>query len=277
MSETGGTRATYDKLSLDLNMDDETREDAWRSYEDIRRHYVLQGDQLHWLAVSLYISCRRNDSTRRSANNPISIDRLLKSAHQLPLMVFFEKLHQWEDMANLTEGIRTKIDQVENAFHISSCIFHKYPKMFVDVFGGNEQKYLSIDHQKQRTVHQINPKFAHRTRLRKATQEDFYSLGWTIFALAKTLYPSTYNDLLASFHLLIASLQYLHRLAVQGQFQQLLQGQSRHSTSPCVTLLFRRSFSRQFVVERTTSDGNALSNVRRQHRNGCGHLRRTFS
>ncbi|CAF1514696.1 unnamed protein product, partial [Rotaria sp. Silwood1] len=37
----------YLKSCLDLNMDMETKLDAWRSYEHIRKHYVLEGDQLH--------------------------------------------------------------------------------------------------------------------------------------------------------------------------------------------------------------------------------------
>ncbi|CAF3952019.1 unnamed protein product, partial [Rotaria sp. Silwood1] len=37
----------YSKSCLDLNMDMETKLDAWRSYEHIRKHYVLEGDQLH--------------------------------------------------------------------------------------------------------------------------------------------------------------------------------------------------------------------------------------
>ncbi|CAF4835905.1 unnamed protein product [Rotaria sp. Silwood2] len=79
----------YSKLCLDLNMDVETKLDAWRSYEHIRKHYVLEGDQLHWLAVSLYISCRKclyiTTTTTTNDNNPISISRLLKSANHLEL------------------------------------------------------------------------------------------------------------------------------------------------------------------------------------------------
>ena len=110
----------YSRLCLDLNMDVETKLDAWRSYEHIRKHYVLEGDQLHWLAVSLYVSCRRNRFLSTTIdNNPISISRLLKSANNLELLIFFDKLHKWEDMANLPDSIRNKIDQVEHAFNIS--------------------------------------------------------------------------------------------------------------------------------------------------------------
>ncbi|CAF1472250.1 unnamed protein product [Rotaria sp. Silwood1] len=56
---------------FDLNMDMEPNLDAWRSYEHIRNYYVLEGDQLHWLAASLYVSCRRYLHITTYNNNPI--------------------------------------------------------------------------------------------------------------------------------------------------------------------------------------------------------------
>ncbi|CAF1457080.1 unnamed protein product [Rotaria sp. Silwood1] len=123
----------YSKSCLDLNMDMETKLDAWRSYEHIRKHYVLEGDQLH---------C------------------------------------------------------VEHVFNISSIIFEKYRKIFIEIFGGNQYK---------RTSNQINPKLNTKNKLNKCSHQDLYSLLWTIYALAKTIYPLTINDLIASFHLLISS------------------------------------------------------------------------
>ncbi|CAF5159198.1 unnamed protein product, partial [Rotaria sp. Silwood1] len=79
----------YSKSCLDLNMDVETKLDAWRSYEHIRKHHVLEGDQLHWLTISLYVSCRRYKHLTTNQNNQISISRLLKSANHLELFVFF--------------------------------------------------------------------------------------------------------------------------------------------------------------------------------------------
>ncbi|CAM4796398.1 unnamed protein product [Rotaria magnacalcarata] len=190
----------YSKLCLDLNMDIETKEDAWRSYEHIRKHYVLEGDQLHWLAVSLYVSCRRNRFLTSIDNNPISISRLLKSANHLELIVFFDKLHKWEDMANLPDSIRFKIDQVEHAFNISSIIFEK------------------------RTSNQINPKLNQKNKANKLNHHDLYSLIWTIYALAKTIYPSTINDLIASFHLLISSFIFIYDYSKLNKLDYLIKG-----------------------------------------------------
>ena len=88
----------------------------------------------------------------------------LKCTNNLSLIEFFDKLHKWEDMNNLPDEIRTKLDQVEKSFHLSSCLFDKYPKMFNDIFGRNETKYLSNDYLNERKFSQINPKFNHRNR-----------------------------------------------------------------------------------------------------------------
>ncbi|CAF1215474.1 unnamed protein product [Rotaria magnacalcarata] len=214
----------YSKLCLDLNMDIETKEDAWRSYEHIRKHYVLEGDQLHWLAVSLYVSCRRNRFLTSIDNNPISISRLLKSANHLELIVFFDKLHKWEDMANLPDSIRFKIDQVEHAFNISSIIFEKYTKIFIEIFGGNQYKLIHSDYQYRRTSNQINPKLNQKNKANKLNHHDLYSLIWTIYALAKTIYPSTINDLIASFHLLISSFIFIYDYSKLNKLDYLIKG-----------------------------------------------------
>ena len=64
-------------------------DDPWRSCCHIRKHYVLEGDQLHWLAVSLYVSCRRNRYLSTTDNNLISNSRLLESANSFDLSDLF--------------------------------------------------------------------------------------------------------------------------------------------------------------------------------------------
>jgi len=224
MSSEESIEDFYKKLCLDLNLDIETSMDAWRSYLDIKKHYVLEGDQLHWLAVSLYVSCRKNKYLLKSPNNPISISRLLKSANHLGLIVFFDKLHKWEDMENLPLHIRNKIDQIEHSFNISSIIFQKYLNIFIQIFGGNQQKLISYDYQFQRIENQINPKLNQKNKQKKCLHEHLYQLIWTIYALAKTIYPPTSNDLIASFHLLLASFILVYELCKKSKLDYLLKG-----------------------------------------------------
>jgi hypothetical protein len=221
LNENESIEISYNRLCLDLNMDLETKMDAWRSYEHIRKHYVLEGDQLHWLAVSLYVSCRRNRFLSTSDNNPISISRLLKSSNNFQLIIFFDKLHKWEDMANLPDHIRNKIDQVEHAFNISSIIFQKYSNIFIQIFN---QNHFNDNQSNYQSKNNFNQKLIHKNKQRKCSHNDLYSLVWTIYALAKTIYPSTSNDLIASFHLLIASFQFIYHYTTKAKLFHLLKG-----------------------------------------------------
>jgi retinoblastoma-like protein 1 len=202
-------------------MDNETCVEAWRSYEHICKHYLLEGDQLHWLAVSLYVSCRKN---KNSINNPISISRLLKSANELKLLIFFDKLHKWIDMENLPDQLRKKIDQIESSFNISSIIFQKYFQIFIQIFGGNEEKLNEFNYSEQRKSIKINPKLNHLYKQSKLSHYHLYQFIWTIYSLSKTIYPPTSNDLIASFHLLLASFIFVYLFIKKSKLDYLIKG-----------------------------------------------------
>lgn len=201
-------------------MDNETVMDGWNSYENICKHYYLEGDQIHWLSVSLYVSCRKKKYLTKSPNNPISISRLLTSANHLKLLIFFDKLKKWIDMENLPDSLRKNLENLENSFHISSIIFQKYFQLFVEIFNGNEKKLNEFNYSEQRKLIQINPKLNKQMKL---TQIHFYQLIWIIYSLIKSKYPSTCNDLIASFHLLISSFVYVIHLIQTNHFQHFIQ------------------------------------------------------
>ncbi|ESO11157.1 hypothetical protein HELRODRAFT_183472 [Helobdella robusta] len=99
MSDSGENIEIRNKLKdlcLDLNMDLETEEDAWESYERISHSYTLEGDSLHWLACSLYVSCRKSHVPTVSGHedvegNCVSLTRLLKTT-KLRYASFFKNL-----------------------------------------------------------------------------------------------------------------------------------------------------------------------------------------
>ena len=52
------TETQFRNLCLELNLDSETTEEAWRCYSATKTSYTLEGDQMHWLACALYDACR---------------------------------------------------------------------------------------------------------------------------------------------------------------------------------------------------------------------------
>ena len=49
----------YRNLCVELNLDTETTEEAWRAFLTTKTNFTLEGDQLHWLACALYVACRK--------------------------------------------------------------------------------------------------------------------------------------------------------------------------------------------------------------------------
>ncbi|CAF0988009.1 unnamed protein product [Didymodactylos carnosus] len=231
-SDTDILRVQYDSMCRDLNMDIQTLTEAWLSYIHIRRHYVLEGDQLHWLACSLYVACRTTtiptiSGLGNETCNSISLDRLLKSAHNLQLIVFFDKLHKWQDMANLPETLRKNIGQLENSFDIVSIVYQKYTQMFTHIYG-------QITNFKKNSGEQVhnNPKLLKNKRSQQSviSQHDLYSLCWSLFSLTKSKFPTISNDLVSAYHLLVACMNLFYVNVIQSKLNHLLKG--AYTSSP---------------------------------------------
>ncbi len=99
---------------------------------------VFQGDQLHWLACSLFVACHNSSlpTVNRQGvvgGNGISLTRLLRSC-KLPLIEFFSKAKKWADMSNMKSEFRDKIKSLENGFVVTWNLFKKYQEIFVYLF-----------------------------------------------------------------------------------------------------------------------------------------------
>ncbi|CAF1047479.1 unnamed protein product [Adineta ricciae] len=230
----------YNELCYDLNMDNETKEEAMKNYVEVLKHYVLEGDEIHWLSISLYISCRENKFLLKNQNNPISLTRLLKSANNLSILKFFSKLHQWENMRNLPENLRKEINQIEKSFEISSIIFEKYLQIFFSIFHGNLEKFNCKNEKKKNLKLQKDEKYS---------LNDFYSIIWTIYSLSKTIYPSTFNNLMNSFHLLLASFEFIYQIMKKFQLNFFFKENLREKES--LIEIFSEKYSCSFEIIET--------------------------
>ncbi|CAB4061237.1 RBL1 [Lepeophtheirus salmonis] len=134
-------KAEFEALCQELNMDALSKRKAWEDYESIKENYSLEGNQMHWLACSLYVACRNMvhstigdpQGAMRITGNGLSLTRLLRASH-LSLVQFFNKAKKWADMFNLKKELRYKIDRLERNFAVSNVIFKKYQPIFVHLF-----------------------------------------------------------------------------------------------------------------------------------------------
>ncbi|XP_020631199.1 retinoblastoma-like protein 1 [Orbicella faveolata] len=203
--EEANSSERFDNLCRDLNMDEETSQEAWSSYQKISTNYTLEGDSLHWLACALYVACRKSvvptvDSSGTVEGNCVSLTRLLRAA-KLSLIQFFSKMKKWLDMSNAAGDFRKKIELLERNFHVSTVIFKKYEPIFLEIFK---------DPREENTKTQRGRK----SRKQPCSVGDVFAFCWTLYIQAKGHFPAISDDLVNSYHLLLCCLDLLYSNAL---------------------------------------------------------------
>ncbi|XP_063168727.1 retinoblastoma-like protein 2 isoform X1 [Candoia aspera] len=198
------TRQRYEELCSSLNMDERARAEAWLSYQSMRRNYTLEGNDLHWLACSLYVACRKAVPTVSRGTvegNYVSLIRILRCSGQ-SLIEFFNKMKKWEDMADLPSQFRERTTRLERNFTVSAVIFKKYEPIFQDIF-----KYPQDDQPRQQR--------GRKQRRQPCTVSEVFQFCWVLFVYAKGNFPMISDDLVNSYHLLLCVLDLVYGNSLQ--------------------------------------------------------------
>nr|XP_009296483.1 retinoblastoma-like protein 2 isoform X2 [Danio rerio] len=195
----GKTKHAFEELCRDLNMDEESSNRAWRSYENISKNYTLEGSELHWLACSLYVACRSSVPTMSKGTaegNYVSLTRILRSSQQ-SLIEFFSKMKKWQDMANLPRDFQQSTEKLERNFTVTSVIFKKYLPLFRDIFKTPTDE-LPRTHR------------GRKQRRHPCTVTEVFNFCWILFIHAKGNFPMISDDLVNSYHLLLCALDLVY-------------------------------------------------------------------
>ncbi|XP_011500736.1 PREDICTED: retinoblastoma-like protein 1 isoform X2 [Ceratosolen solmsi marchali] len=204
----------HQDLCQKLNMDASAASEAWRSYENIRQHYTLEGDQLHWIGCALYVACRKASTPtvgKTGANiqgNCVSLTRLLRLCN-LPLIEFFTKSKAWADMCNMPQDFGARIDTLHRNFSVSSVIFQKYQPIFKDIFK-NPADDLS------------KPMRSRRHKAVPCTLSRLFEFCWSLFICIKSGISTISDDLVNSYHLLLVVCDLMYSNAVLANRKDLL-------------------------------------------------------
>ncbi|XP_024235791.1 retinoblastoma-like protein 2 isoform X1 [Oncorhynchus tshawytscha] len=188
-------RLGFEELCRALNMDVEASNEAWRSYESIRKKYTLEGSDLHWLACAIYVACRTPVPTvdkGTAEGNYVSLTRILRCSEQ-SLIEFFNKIKKWQDMASLPQDFRHSTEKLERNFTVSAVIFKKYVPIFKAIFKAPSDE----------------PPRVHRSRKQRChpcTVAEVFNFCWILFVHAKGNFPMISDDLVNSYHLLLCAL-----------------------------------------------------------------------
>ncbi|XP_002124769.2 retinoblastoma-like protein 1 [Ciona intestinalis] len=205
-------------LCLAVNMDKPTMESAWRSYENAKENYTLEGDCLHWLTCTLYSACRTNLSSvktiagKTAPSNCISLTKLLREA-KLSFISFLKKMDKWLQM-NPDDPLSSHVSALERSFRVSTVVFKKYQVVFKYVFlDPDDSKY-------QRPVRGSakNPSRPRRNRqYRKlvCNPHDVFNFCWTLFVHARvTEFRSISDEIVLSYQLLLSAINLCYNNAL---------------------------------------------------------------
>ncbi|OXU30844.1 hypothetical protein TSAR_012648 [Trichomalopsis sarcophagae] len=204
----------HQDLCQKLNMDASAASEAWKSYENIRQHYTLEGDQLHWIGCALYVACRKATTPtvgKTGANiqgNCVSLTRLLRLCN-LPLIEFFTKSKAWADMCNMPQDFGARIDTLQRNFSVSSVIFQKYQPIFKDIF-----KNPADDLGK--------PLRSRRHKAVPCTPSRLFEFCWSLFICIKSKISAISDDLVNSYHLLLVCCDLMYSNALLSNGKELL-------------------------------------------------------
>uniref|UniRef100_A0A8C1NFS6 Retinoblastoma-like protein 2 n=1 Tax=Cyprinus carpio TaxID=7962 RepID=A0A8C1NFS6_CYPCA len=193
------TRHAFEDLCRALNMDEESSNGAWRSYENISKNYTLEGSELHWLACSLYVACRSSVPTigkGTAEGNYVSLTRILRSSQQ-SLIEFFNKMKKWQDMANLPKEFQQSTEKLERNFTVTSVIFKKYVPLFKDIFKAPTDELPRMHRGRKQRRH-------------PCTVTEVFNFCWILFIHARGNFPMISDDLVNSYHLLLCALDLVY-------------------------------------------------------------------
>lgn len=108
-------------------------------------------------------------------------------------------MKKWADMANLAQDMRNRIDIFERNFNVTTIIFKKYRPMFSHVFkdpSTNQNKQPKSRKQKARSSF--------------LSSNDLFQFCWTLFVQVKSDFTEISLDLVNSYHLLIACVDFCY-------------------------------------------------------------------
>jgi hypothetical protein len=211
----------YDEVCGQLNLDEEAKENAWKSYKAIYNDYILEGSQLDWLACSLYVACR--DSSTHTVEgdtytgNSINLTQILRATN-MKIIEFFCKIKKWFDMAKLPPCYLEKIEALERKFEVISVIFKKYELEFATVFRFH-------DDNKQATPtggSSSRPRSRKPTKAKPCTVHQLFQFGWILYIHVKDQFPLINDDLVNSHYLLLCCLNMMCGAAVVNKRRDLL-------------------------------------------------------
>lgn len=194
LEEDAESAKSFKNLAVTLNLRKVSSDQAWENYKNVRSNITLEGDQLQWMGCAIYVSCRKDRlpavgrSSAQTEETLLSLSGLLKQCN-LSVIDFFKRCKKWMEWSELPDRYRARLDHLERKFTVSMVIFMKFRPIFVDLF--KEPK--------------LTPALKAKKRTMGLNINKLFEFTWMLFLCLKSRVPDVAEDLVNSFHLLLAT------------------------------------------------------------------------
>lgn len=200
------------ELCNNLNLDKQTADELWKAFTKVREQFIVEGDEIQWMACAIYATTNKSES---KSSNGVSLTQLLRSC-KLNLVEFFSMMDKWLKMTEPDNDIRSKIAHLERNFNVSAVVFKKYKEIFPDVFKPVSAK--TREPHDQRTLNRTRKSTANARHNYEVTTADVYYFCWYLYVNIKATRPAISEDLVNSYHLLLACIDYCYSNALVSKF-----------------------------------------------------------
>lgn len=197
------------QLCNSLNLDKQTADDVSKAFTRVGERFIVEGDKSQWLACAIYVITNKNTKS----SNGVSLTQLLRLC-KLSLVDFLSSMDKWLKMTEPSAEIRSRISHLERNFNVSAVVFKKYKEIFPDVFKPISAK--SKDQEK--TLNRTRKSTANAKLNYEVTTADIYYFCWVLYINIKATRPAISEDLVNSYHLLLACIDFCYSNALVSKF-----------------------------------------------------------
>lgn len=239
-SQTTIMDETISQLCNNLNLDKQTADHVWKTFTKVGEQFIVEGDKTHWLACVIYATTNSTAvtsapsattttsnskdkssivtaTTTSSQSKGVSLTQLLRLC-KLSLVDFLNLMDKWLKMTEqCSTDIRSKISHLERNFNVSAVVFKKFKEIFPDVFKPISAKSKE---QQDKQLNRTRKSTANARLNYEVTTADIYYFCWVLYINIKATRPAISEDLVNSYHLLLACIDFCYCNALVSKFAQ---------------------------------------------------------
>uniref|UniRef100_A0A2M3Z2G3 Putative rb retinoblastoma tumor suppressor-related protein n=1 Tax=Anopheles braziliensis TaxID=58242 RepID=A0A2M3Z2G3_9DIPT len=207
-------RETHRKICRALNIDANTEDRSWETFEQTRAQYDLTGDPLHWMCCSLYVAGLQEirptvgHPDRYFQGNGVHITNLLKQCG-INIQEFFIKINDWSSITSLPARLMSQIDNLQHEFTVAIGAYTAFNEDFPRIFND-----AAITPEEPKRNKKAKPNPCSYNRLRE--------FSWVLFLCVKEQHQEQRRDRTTVMNLAVCVMDLIYRNVVAEERLELL-------------------------------------------------------